>query len=712
MRLSSFIPNFIKRALVQENEVKSRRLEEFFFNSLGGGSVDPSGLYISEAGYRKNWVVYRAAKMVSEACASVPLAVYRKKRVGGKVEYELAPENHPFNKFVFDPNMDQGGYRFQTLLHTYMILTGNAYILPRYNNPSNNPTGKVVAYDIIRPDRVRIEEDSERRPVAYIETTPGGKLVTHTIQVGNRRKPLIHLTDIDPIDDHLGMSPAIPAADSIELSNNSANLNNSLLKNGSRMSGILSMEGVTDVADMQRFKTDFEKNLTGDMNAGKIAYLSKGHDFTPLGMTPKDGDYLEVTRDAARNIANALGVPPYLLGLKDTQSTFNNMREARTFLYMTTVTSRIQYMYGDMRSGVEGEVNRYLKRALDEPEYCIKPIWDEVEELSPLLAEKVAVANSLNGIATIEDQARISGVAIEPIPGVTDVPWRTSSESPVSMALQLPEEEEPEEEEREDGEKSDEFKLINDFTPDDRQEELRVFTVFSQHFEDTHGPRVGRELQRQINAAVKAYEDGKETDPAIDALMPKMEKLVERHIKNVMRFFGNRVLDAFDKSTVLTMEVKTVRSVFNAAIARFIKEFVADEVRKVSQTTKDDIKKQVLLGEQQGENRRQIAKRIAGLSAITSRRSKVIAQTETHAAANSAQAEAGIAATGEDWREWISAEDTRTRADHSAADGKRVKDGELFQVGGYGARYPGDPKLPAAQRINCRCTTGFIVDEG
>lgn len=55
---------------------------------------------------------------------------------------------------------------------------------------------------------------------------------------------------------------------------------------------------------------------------------------------------------------------------------------------------------------------------------------------------------------------------------------------------------------------------------------------------------------------------------------------------------------------------------------------------------------------------------------------------------------------------WAATGDFRTRATHLAAHGQRKKAGEqeTFTVGGYAARFPGDPMLPARERVNCRCT--------
>jgi hypothetical protein len=52
---------------------------------------------------------------------------------------------------------------------------------------------------------------------------------------------------------------------------------------------------------------------------------------------------------------------------------------------------------------------------------------------------------------------------------------------------------------------------------------------------------------------------------------------------------------------------------------------------------------------------------------------------------------------------WMATGDGRTRDDHLTAHGQRKPVKGYFVVGGEKARFPGDPSLSAAQRVNCRC---------
>lgn len=93
-------------------------------------------------------------------------------------------------------------------------------------------------------------------------------------------------------------------------------------------------------------------------------------------------------------------------------------------------------------------------------------------------------------------------------------------------------------------------------------------------------------------------------------------------------------------------------------------------------------------------------------------RATTIARTETVSAYNGATEDAfevfeeafGI----ELEKVWLASMDHRTRDSHFAADGQRVPKNGAFVVGGFPGAYPGDPMLPAGERINCRCTVLYV----
>jgi hypothetical protein len=61
------------------------------------------------------------------------------------------------------------------------------------------------------------------------------------------------------------------------------------------------------------------------------------------------------------------------------------------------------------------------------------------------------------------------------------------------------------------------------------------------------------------------------------------------------------------------------------------------------------------------------------------------------------------------FKQWISTEDARTRPTHVAADKQRTLLSEPFVVGGARLLFPGDPRGPAAEVVQCRCSLLPVV---
>ncbi len=95
-------------------------------------------------------------------------------------------------------------------------------------------------------------------------------------------------------------------------------------------------------------------------------------------------------------------------------------------------------------------------------------------------------------------------------------------------------------------------------------------------------------------------------------------------------------------------------------------------------------------------------------------RARTVARTETMGAVNagafrSAQLEAQARGDVAPFKMWIATDDTRTRPTHRAADQQRTLLSEPFVVGGADLMFPGDPRGPAQEVINCRCSLLPIV---
>ena len=95
-------------------------------------------------------------------------------------------------------------------------------------------------------------------------------------------------------------------------------------------------------------------------------------------------------------------------------------------------------------------------------------------------------------------------------------------------------------------------------------------------------------------------------------------------------------------------------------------------------------------------------------------RARTVARTETLAAVNggvfrAAQLDAEQRGDPAPFKQWLSTEDKRTRPTHREADRQRTLLMEPFVVGGAALMFPGDPRGPAQEVINCRCSLLPVV---
>ena len=101
-------------------------------------------------------------------------------------------------------------------------------------------------------------------------------------------------------------------------------------------------------------------------------------------------------------------------------------------------------------------------------------------------------------------------------------------------------------------------------------------------------------------------------------------------------------------------------------------------------------------------------------------RTEMIARTETIRASNAGSDEL-FRQWGVPEKEWIATQDDRVRTlekgewGHLEADGQRVGMNEMFVLKGpdgerVECQYPGDPSLPLAAMLNCRCSELPVVD--
>ena len=334
---------------------------------------------LTREGFGKNAVVYRCVRMVSEACASVPLSV--------EFEGRKAPD-HPLQRLIDRPNGEQGGESLREAVYGGLMTSGNGYV--------ETAVMDEAPFELwnLRPDRMRVVPGPKGWPEGYEYSAGGGKVVIG--RDGRGWMKVLHLKLWHPYDDWYGFSPLEAAAFAIDVHNASGAWNKALLDNAARPSGALvyGTKGSERLTEDQfsRLRQQLDEGHAGGRNAGRPLLLEGGLEWKPMSWTPADMDFIAGRYAAARDIALAFGVPGQLLGIPGDNS-YANYKEANAAFWRNTVLPLTQ------------KATRSLSEWLGEVFPGTRIVCD-LEGLPALAAERDALWARLEGASFLTDGER------------------------------------------------------------------------------------------------------------------------------------------------------------------------------------------------------------------------------------------------------------------------------------------------------------------
>lgn len=256
-----------------------------------------------------------------------------------------------------------------------------------------------------------------------------------------------------------------------------------------------------------------------------------------------------------------------------------------------------------------------------------------------------------------------------------------------------------------------------------RREYSTLFAAQSKRIERKFMGKVFDALEWQVEQAL----------PIIKARGPEMAKgqidmmvfnekvepiLTDLHLLAGL-FFANKGLREINKA--VRMRTKAASFGFNEEwagdiIAYFKLHLLDKAVIPVSQTTRDQILEVLTQGQREGWGYERIADALRDPEMLLWR-ARMIVRTETLKATDVGRKLAADKSDYETGKEWIAANDHRTRHSHWAVDGEMIAQDAKFAVSIYAKGLPvgvdmmtgpGDPTASAGNVINCRCTAALV----
>ena len=332
----------------KENEPTQRKeAPKVMFNKLNAYSSKTNRRYKDYAkdGYQENAIVHRCIQLISNSASAVKIDVF---------DNETKLDNHELISLLERPNPLQSGVEYFASLYSFLLISGNSYLL----RDTENFTPPRELY-LLRPDRVEIDAGESMIPQSYRYVLEGRTVAKYPVDPKTGGAQVKQIKLWSPLDDFYGLSPIMASAYNIDQHNLAGMHNVALLKNGCTPSGMLKFEPTdetgmsTQLTDEQRARLleDLEFRFQGTHNSGRPMLLEGNFSYQQLGLNPKDMDFLELLNLSAREIALCFGVPAQLIGIPDSQ-TYSNMETAKLALYEETVIPLLKR--------VESDLNEYL----------------------------------------------------------------------------------------------------------------------------------------------------------------------------------------------------------------------------------------------------------------------------------------------------------------------------------------------------------------
>lgn len=304
--------------------------------SLGRAVWTPANYgQLADEGYQKNVIVYRCVNLIARGVASVPWLLYDDK---GELEA------HALLDLLDRPSPRQAGTSFIEAVIGYLLLSGNAYVeavVDQHGQPEELYT--------LRPDRMQVIPGMGGMPLAFDYRVNGQvrRLDCNPVDGGSS---VLHLKSFHPLHDWYGLSPLEAAAKSIDQHNHVAEHNLALLQNGGRPSGaFIFKNNRVPLNDLQReyLRQELKSYTQGAANAGQVLVCEGDFEWREMGLSPKDLDFIEGKNISAREIAQAFGVPPMLVGISG-DATYANYKEARYHLWEDTIIPLLEFLVAEL----------------------------------------------------------------------------------------------------------------------------------------------------------------------------------------------------------------------------------------------------------------------------------------------------------------------------------------------------------------------------
>ncbi len=292
------IADRFRRKSASTNNDKWKQLADW----LGIDSDQPRGA-LAEATY------FACLKVLSESIGKLPLKLQKSTSKNGVSTVWRDPRYI----VVHDrPNPYMTSTMFWSTMEYNRNHFGNAYALIHGAGTAKSP----MSLWILPSDRITIVNDDKdlfdngANKIYYVYSSPEGEVYTF------HNEEILHVKSSSTVDGYTGVSVRERLATTIDGNINAQKMLNGLYKSGYTAKAVLEYTGDLSDANVKKYVKGIERYAKGTNtdDLSSIIPIPVGSKLTPLNISLADGQFIEIKKYSALQIASAFGIKPNQIG--------------------------------------------------------------------------------------------------------------------------------------------------------------------------------------------------------------------------------------------------------------------------------------------------------------------------------------------------------------------------------------------------------------
>ena len=301
-----------------------------------------AGIHVNTEQALRLSTVWACVNLLAKDISGLPLHAFREL---GPQQKEALPTPGWLRYPTNDPNVNTIQHLSEVVVS--MLVDGNAFVQ--------------VAPSVELPDMLTVIDPRKVR----METTRGETL--YHVQGGNRPltpDEMIHIPLIRLPGERRGLNPIEADREGIGLGLAAEAHGASWFGNGATLSGIIALPEGSDLeaAEIDRIREDFKKRHVGARKSHAVGILTGGATFSPLSMSNRDSQYLELRKYQVEDIARLYNIPPHMIGSQEPGAVGYASVEQKAIDYVQhavqPIVQRIEAAYDRLLPGQRPPFNR------------------------------------------------------------------------------------------------------------------------------------------------------------------------------------------------------------------------------------------------------------------------------------------------------------------------------------------------------------------